>query len=241
MEYQQEQHIDVESTAMQDVGGTQAIQRFTAVSARALPESSTDLGQAASYPAISHYPQPVIQRASQGTPKKFKTEVIGGHGRFNDKNLKTPPGRSRKKLGTFVVPANAMVVMYAPPGASLDDRVGVLIENGQVPDKSEVEMVLPSKKVENLNNWPYFFGPGMKVIDYTVSYGDGLNLQSGTHTVAKGKKGRLLSDMVEEIAVAAYPGNVKIDYACCSAGYSDSKAFSGMFKYKGAYIRLKNP
>lgn len=168
---------------------------------------------------------PVIQRANT-------SEVISGHGRFNENYLETV-GR-REKRATFPVPAGVTVTLYAPDGAALDNRVANLIEQGTPPAAGAVEMKQnDGSKVQPVPTpYPYeYTDQGKEVVNYTVMPTDKLNVMGKPFTV---KKPTSLKEIVETLAAQ---GITDIHYACCGAGYSDK--FGELFPYRGWHVRLK--
>lgn len=101
--------------------------------------------------------------------------VVSGHGRFNENHL---AAQRRKKSPTFEVPPGMTVIMYAPPGAAMDDRVGHRIENADPPRADELELVDPNSKVVPMPaGYPWRFTAGQQVIDYTVTPPDRLQIE----------------------------------------------------------------
>jgi hypothetical protein len=169
---------------------------------------------------------PVVQRSSTAA----SSEVISGHGRFNEEHL---AAERRKKKPTFPVPDGVTLTLYAPHGAALENDVANLIENGQPPSAADVEMRMNdgSKTQPVPTPYPYVFTKDEEVVDYTVMPADKLVVMGKPYTVAKATP---LREVVEHLKSM---GATQIHYACCGAGYSDR--FSDLFPYRGWYIRLK--
>ncbi|MBB5802821.1 hypothetical protein F4560_002589 [Saccharothrix ecbatanensis] len=158
--------------------------------------------------------------------------VVSGHGRFSEGHLAT---ERRTKRGTFTVPQNMTVRMYAPNGAYLDNAVANRIETGQVPRADELELKqTDSAKVEPMPaGYPWTFTAGQEVVDYTVRPPDGLSIQGSPITVDAPTPLRVLVER------AAADGHTQVHYACCSSGYSDNPQFAAMFTHRGYYVRFK--
>jgi hypothetical protein len=86
------------------------------------------------------------------------TRVISGHGEFNENYLEI---RGREKLPTFQVPADITIVTYAPPGASLENDIAMLVEEMNPPGVGEVELVQKdtNRSRPMLAGYPYRFAP----------------------------------------------------------------------------------
>lgn len=161
--------------------------------------------------------------------------VISGHGRFNEKHLAPHPTQRRKLAGTFTVPVGMTVIMYAPPGAYLDNAVANLVETGTPPalnalllKQTDAQGTLPMPA-----GYPWTYTAGQEVIDYTVQPPEGLTLKGSPITVDKP------TPLRELVAKEGSKGHTTIHYACCSSGYSDATSFRDLFPYKGYYVRLK--
>ena len=168
-------------------------------------------------------------------PRNAYGVVISGHGRFNEEYLDDHPTERRKKSGTFAVPTGMTVVMYAPPGAYLDNAVANLIETGNPPAIGLLELKqVDSSRVQSMPSaYPWSYTAGQPVINYTVRPPEGLTIKGTPITVETPTSLRVLVDNVKT------SGQVTVHYACCSSGYSDKRDFADLFPYKGYYARLK--
>lgn len=163
-------------------------------------------------------------------------QVISGHGRFNENKLASHPTLRRKKKGTFEVPADMEVRMYAPPGAALDNAVANRIERGDPPPVDELELRhkdSASKTLPMPTPYPYVFGAEAECVDYTVSPPDRLKVEGEPVTVSTPTALR------ELVAQAKAGGHRTVHYACCGSSYAVSRDFQALFTHSGYYVRFK--
>lgn len=198
----------------------QAVQRPAGAS---LP-SPVQLRRAAPSPTAQLRAPSVAQRAN------VSSEVISGHGRFNENYLETD---KRKKKPKFPVPAGVALTLYAPDGAALENAVANLVEQGKPAPASDVELAEnDGRRTQPVPApYPYRYTTDEEVVNYTVMPADKLNVAGKPYTV---DKPTALKEVVETLAAR---GVTEIHYACCGAGYSDT--FRELFPYRGWYVRLK--
>ena len=170
----------------------------------------------------------VIQRAEGPTERN---QTVSGHGRFEENFLATV---GRKKLTHFTVPEGVTVVLYAPPGATLDNPVANLIEQGKYPTAEQVVLKKQdgSGQKEVPTPYPYVFKKGDKVINYSVSPPNRLKIEGEPFTVSEKTS---LKDIVEAQQAKGY---TTIHFACCCAG-SAALGHRDMFDAMGWYVTLR--
>ncbi|WP_033438972.1 putative adhesin [Saccharothrix sp. NRRL B-16314] len=201
---------------------------------RAVADMLTPVQRASRESSMSSLSEPP-EGMDLDTPEQQLDEygaVISGHGRFSESHLAT---QRRKKFGTFTVPANMTVRMYAPNGAYLDNAVANRIETGSIPRADELELKQTDSAVVKPMpaGYPWSFTQGQEVVDYTVRPPDGLAIQGSPITVETPTPLRVL------VEKAAADGHTQVHYACCSSGYSDNPQFAALFTHQGYYVRLK--
>ncbi|CAM5679221.1 hypothetical protein SMICM304S_05477 [Streptomyces microflavus] len=160
------------------------------------------------------------------------TTVISGHGRFGDnqrlpKNPDNP--RSRALKATFTVPEGIELIVYAPPGAWLENEVAKLVESGEPPAADNLELVGPNNKRKPMpDGFPKTYTAGQEVINYKLMPLEAKHLAEGATSV----EGGTLRDKVADLADAHQAqGNdeapLTVHYACCGVGSSSIPEISG--------------
>jgi hypothetical protein len=169
----------------------------------------------------------VIQRAEALAERK---RVVSGHGRFDENFLAT---EGRKKLPYFIVPEGVTVVLYAPSGATLDNPVANMIEQGNYPTAEQVVLKKQdsSGEKEVPKPYPYVFRTGDEVINYSVGPPNRLKIEGDAYCVSKKTS---LKDIVEDHHRQGY---TTIHFACCCAG--SAAAHRDLFDMMGWYVTLR--
>lgn len=179
----------------------------------------------------------VVQRVEESD-----STVISGHGRFGQNQLipVNPNGRGRALKATFTVPEGIVLVMYAPPGASLENTPAQHIEQGNPPTREQLELVLGQKRVDLPEDYPRTFRAGEEVINYQISPLQAEHLSEGAETVAASTT---LKEKAEELAKqrreSGAEGPLTVHYACCGSGHSDRKEDQDLFQYKGWTVEMR--
>lgn len=158
--------------------------------------------------------------------------VISGHGAFNEHYLASAgPKRSDGKKAKFVVPEGKTIVLYAPPGAALENQVANAIESGNYPSAEQVMLENNANytRLDVPTPYPYVFTAGQEVINYTVTPPNKLKVVGNPTTV---KSPTSLFELISGIE-----GEAIIHYACCSSAYSDK--FKDLFDYRGFNVSFK--
>jgi hypothetical protein len=173
-----------------------------------------------------------VQAAAAAT---YKVVVLSGHGQFNLNRLPT------KNDLYFVVPEDVTIIFYAPPGAALENDVANAIEVGNFPsaDKLELKHGDTTKTVGLPGAFPYTFGKGAKVLNFTLDPPGNLKVQapdakSGIQQVVlkKGER-KTLAELVAE----QKGSKVVIHWAACGAAHV--LGMDLVFPYRGYYCRFK--
>ncbi|MEE1785608.1 hypothetical protein PUR71_22270 [Streptomyces sp. SP17BM10] len=170
--------------------------------------------------------------------------VISGHGRFGDpqrlpRNPDNP--RSRALKATFTVPEGIELVVYAPPGAWLENEVAKLVESGEPPGTDDLELVGPTNKRKPMPpDYPKTFRAGEEVINYKLMPLDAKHLAEGAVSVGTGT----LQDKVKELAAArreedADAGPLTVHYACCGVGSSSTPEIDRLFVHRNYTVMLR--
>lgn len=165
--------------------------------------------------------------------ESVKHTVISGHGAFNENHLQSGPKRSDGKKAKFTVPEGITIIMYAPPGAALENLVANAVESGNYPTADEVmlENNVNYKRQEVPTPYPYVFNSGEEIINYTVSPPNKLKIV-GNPTTVDGPTS--LFDVISGIR-----GPAIVHYACCSSAYPASERFKALFDYRGFNVCFK--
>ncbi|WP_411079210.1 putative adhesin [Streptomyces sp. cmx-18-6] len=169
--------------------------------------------------------------------------VISGHGRFGDpqrlpKNPDNP--RSRALKATFTVPEGIELVVYAPPGAWLENEVAKLVESGEPPAADDLEMVDHRNKRKPMpDGFPKTYTAGEEVINYKLMPLAAKHLAEGATSV----EGGTLKDKVAELA-AAHAGQegddaLTVHYACCGVGSSSTPEIDRLFTHRNYTVMLR--
>ncbi|MEU3824745.1 putative adhesin [Streptomyces sp. NPDC029080] len=171
------------------------------------------------------------------------TTVLSGHGRFGDNQRlpKFPGTRSRALKATFTVPDGIELVVYAPPGAWLENEVAKLVESGNPPGADDLELVGADNKRKPMPaGYPKTFGVGEEVINYKLMPLDAKHLAEGATSVDTGT----LSEKVNELAAAreqqaedAPP--LVVHYACCGVGSSSNPEIDKLFEHRNYTVMLR--
>lgn len=171
------------------------------------------------------------------------SSVLSGHGRFGQNQLipKNPANpRSRALKPTFTVPEGIEIVMYAPPGASLENDPAQRIEQGDPPTRDQLELVLDQQRKDLPEDYPRTFRAGEELINYQVTPLQAQHLSEGAETV---NTATTLQKRAEELAKqrreSGAEGPLTLHYACCGAGHSDRKEDEGIFAYKGWSVMMR--
>jgi hypothetical protein len=190
-------------------------------------EEDLPMGMELSSPDLSVKPQ------SDSYSPPIPEKVISGHGAFNENYLQSGKKRSEGKKAKFIVPDGITIVMYAPPGAALENQVANAVESGQYPGADQVMLENNSNyaRLEVPQPYPYVFKSGEEIINYTVSPPNRLKIEGSPITVSKPQS---LLDLVSGIQAPAI-----IHYACCSSAYPNSERFRGLFDYRGYNVCFK--
>lgn len=174
--------------------------------------------------------QAVVQRMPmEDTPGH---RVISGHGRFSEQHLES---ERRKKLVRFTVPDGVTIHVYAPDGAALENDVANLVEEGNPPGSGEVELVYgdTGETQDVSGGYPYRFGPGSEMVNYTIYPPDKLITKGEPKTY---RQPTSLFTAVNELAEQGY---TDIHFACCSRSYAVKDAHREAMPWNGWYVRLK--
>lgn len=160
--------------------------------------------------------------------------VISGHGEYNEKYLETI---GRKKIPVFLMPSGMKITFYAPHGAALENDVANAIEEGNYPNKDEVEYLPKSGGRAKAVPEPYpkVCKSGEEVINYTVAPPGKLTLKGKPYTVADKTS---LKDVVADLESQGY---TDLHYACCGSAYTDNNSLKDKFPGYGYYVRMKWP
>ncbi|MFF9765093.1 putative adhesin [Streptomyces sp. NPDC053086] len=172
------------------------------------------------------------------------TTVLSGHGRFGDNQRlpKFPGTRSRALKATFTVPEGIELIVYAPPGAWLENEVAKLVESGNPPGADDLELVGSNNKRKPMpEGYPKTFGAGEEVINYKLMPLDAKHLAEGATSVDTGT----LSEKVAELAAAreqqaqedASP--LIVHYACCGVGSSSNPEIDQLFEHRNYTVMLR--
>lgn len=218
---------------------------------RARPGSLTELQRRVGNTAVGRIltaRTPPVQRmpADTGTPAAPRSgpTVISGHGRFGDpqrlpKNPDNP--RSRALKATFTVPEGIELVVYAPPGAWLENEVAKLVESGEPPGTDDLELVGNNNKRKPMPpDYPRTFHAGEEVINYKLMPLDARHLAEGAVSVGTGT----LQEKVKELAAArreedADAGPLTVHYACCGVGSSSTPEIDRLFVHRNYTVMLR--
>ncbi|MER6300783.1 putative adhesin [Kitasatospora sp. NPDC001539] len=186
-----------------------------------------------------------VQRmpGSDGQQEQPST-VISGHGRFGDnqrlpKNPDNP--RSRALKATFTVPAGVELVVYAPPGAWLENEVANRVESGNPPTTDELELVGDNNKRKPMPpDYPKTFRAGEEVINYKLMPLDARHLAEGAVSVDAGT----LRDKVQELLEAREDQGedappLTIHYACCGVGSSSVPEIDRLFVHRNYTVMMR--
>lgn len=158
--------------------------------------------------------------------------VISGHGRFSEEHLEA---ERRKKLVRFPVPDGVTLHVYAPDGASLENDLANRVEEGDLPAADEVELVQgdTKKKAAVPGSYPYRFGPGSQMVNYTIYPPDKLIIKGAPKTYAEPTS---LFNAVTELAAEGY---TDIHFACCSRSFAVKDAHREAMPWYGWYVQEK--
>lgn len=227
----------VSSASAQAGGGLMALQRSAGNAAvcrmldgdRALP--------------VQRMPSEADQNAEASAGSQNST-VLSGHGRFGDeqrvpKNPDNP--RSRALKATFTVPTGIELVVYAPPGAWLENEVAKLVESGTPPTSDDLELVGDNNKRKPMPaDFPRTYKAGDEVINYKLMPLADKHLAEGATSVTAGT----LRDKVAELAAAhaekednAAP--LTVHYACCGVGSSKIPEIDRLFEHRNFTVMLR--
>ncbi len=169
--------------------------------------------------------------------------VLSGHGRFGQNQLipKNPNNpRSRALKPTFTVPEGIEIVMYAPPGASLENTPAQAIEQGQPPTRDQLELVLNQQRQDLPEDYPRTFRAGEELINYQVLPLQSEHLSEGAQTVdAPTTLQKKAEELAKQRRESGAEGPLTLHYACCGAGHSDRKEDEGLFPYKGWTVEMR--
>ncbi|MER7048121.1 putative adhesin [Streptomyces jumonjinensis] len=197
-------------------------------------------------PSVQRMPGPVAQdEQPQAGPSQQGRTVISGHGRFGDNQLlpKDPDKpRSRALTATFAVPEGIELVVYAPPGAWLENEAAKQVESGDLPTADDLEMVGPNNKRKPLpSDYPKTFTAGQQVINYKVMPLASQHLGEGATTV---DEGITLQQKVRELAAARENQDedappLTVHYACCGVGASKNPVIDKLFVHRNYTVILK--
>ncbi|MEU9380902.1 putative adhesin [Streptomyces sp. NPDC048279] len=185
-----------------------------------------------------------VQRVPADTSQDPNVTVLSGHGRFGDnqrlpKNPDNP--RSRALKATFTVPEGIELVVYAPPGAWLENEVAKLIESGTSPTADDLEMVGPTNKRKAMPpGYPKTFVAGEEVINYKLMPLEARHLAEGATSVERGT----LRDKVQEFVTARQGQEdgappLTIHYACCGVGSSSVPEIDRLFEHRNYTVMLR--
>lgn len=173
-----------------------------------------------------------------------KSTVLSGHGRFGD-NQRLPKypdkPRSRELKATFTVPEGVELVVYAPPGAWLENQVANLIESGTPPTADDLEMIGPNNKRRPMPpGYPRTFHAGEEVINYKLMPLEAKHLAEGATSVETGT----LQEKVAELAATredqdADAPPLTIHYACCGVGQSSVPEIDRLFEHRNYTVMLR--
>lgn len=185
-----------------------------------------------------------VQRMPDDTSQDQDVAVLSGHGRFGD-NQRLPRNpdnpRSRALKATFTVPEGIELVVYAPPGAWLENEVAKLVESGTPPTADDLELVGPTNKRKPLPpGYPKTFGPGEEVINYKLMPLEARHLAEGATSV----EGGTLQDKVQALATARQNQEddappLTIHYACCGVGSSSVPEIDQLFVHRNYTVMLR--
>jgi hypothetical protein len=173
-----------------------------------------------------------------------QSAVLSGHGRFGDNQLlPANPGsrRSRAVKATFTLPAGVELVIYAPPGAWLENEVANRIESGDPPGQDELAMVNPYNRQEPMPPaYPRTFRAGEEVINYKLTPLAEQHLAPGAVSVGPGT----LQEKVHELAEAHQRQGptdqpLTIHYACCGVGSSNRPEIDRIFEYRNYTVMMR--
>jgi hypothetical protein len=182
-----------------------------------------------------------VQRAPGDDPNRH---VLSGHGRFGDQQLlpANPDNpRSRARTPMFRVPEGIELVVYTPPGASLENQVANVIESGGNPTTDELELVNDNNKRKPMPaNYPRTFTAGQEVINFRVTPMEGRHLAPGAVSVTPGA----LRDKVHELAEAHQAAGpaaqpLVVHFACCGLGGSNNAQIDSLFEHRGWTVMLR--
>jgi hypothetical protein len=185
----------------------------------------------------------------QRMPRESRERItLGGHGRFGDmqmlpKNPNNP--RSREKTPYFTVPAGFEIVVYAPPGSTLENQVGNRIESGSSPSSRELELVNEnSKRIPMPGDYPKTFPAGSAVINYKLMPLESQHLAEGATPVERGTLSETVKQLErsrkDRIARGEEAPEVTLHYACCGVGGSANAEIDKIFQeYRGYSVMLR--
>jgi hypothetical protein len=191
-----------------------------------------------------------VQRMPRGSdPDRPKHKVtLSGHGRFGDMQMlpKNPDNpRSREKTPYFTVPAGFEIVVYAPPGSTLENQVGNRIESGSSPASRELELVNEnSKRIPMPGDYPKTFPAGSAVINYKLMPLESQHLAEGATPVERGTLSETVKQLEQtrkdRIARGEEAPEVTLHYACCGVGGSANAEIDKIFQeYRGYSVMLR--
>ena len=215
----------------------------------ALLELQRSAGNAAVVRALASR-APSVQRAPSDTAQDQEQEqaqnltVLSGHGRFGD-NQRLPRNpdnpRSRALKATFTVPEGIELVVYAPPGAWLENEVANRVETGAPPSADDLEMVGPNNKRKPMPpGYPKTFGAGEEVINYKLMPLEARHLAEGATSVEGGTlqaKVKELADARENQEDDAPP--LTVHYACCGVGASSIPEIDQLFVHRNYTVMMR--
>ncbi|MEW1610576.1 MULTISPECIES: putative adhesin [unclassified Streptomyces] len=192
---------------------------------------------------VQRMPGENTEEPSAGTGSRNST-VLSGHGRFGDnqrlpKNPDNP--RSRALKATFTVPAGIELVVYAPPGAWLENEVAKLVESGTPPASEDLELVGNNNKRKPMPaDFPKTYTAGDEVINYKLMPLDAKHLAEGATSV----EGGTLRDKVAELAAAHAEQEddetpLTVHYACCGVGSSSVPEIDRLFEHRNYTVMLR--
>jgi hypothetical protein len=184
-----------------------------------------------------------VQRVGDETEQRPST-VISGHGRFGDQQMipVNPGTRSRALKPTFTVPDGVEVVVYAPPGAWLENQAANRIEEGNPPTRDQLALTYPGRPPREMpEGYPKTFTSGSEVINYKITPLQAQHLAEGAETVDEGitlqnKVNQLLDE--REAAAEGQPP-LRVHYACCGVGSSSRSEVDSRFEYRGYTVELR--
>ncbi|MER5886205.1 putative adhesin [Streptomyces sp. NPDC001941] len=171
------------------------------------------------------------------------TRVLSGHGRFGDPQRlpKFPGTRSRELKATFTVPDGIELIVYAPPGAWLENEVAKLVESGNPPGSDELEMVGPNNKRRDMPaDYPKTFGAGEEVINYKLMPLDAKHLAEGATSVDMGTLQQKVAELAAEQEDRAEDDPpLTVHYACCGVGSSSNPAIDKLFEHRNYTVMMR--